>query len=234
MNKFLKIIAVSTLVLLVNSSFAQEILISEDVKSDTIQPEKGPNLKHYKHLYWGISFPFVTNEDVAYTQAGLSAITDFGLRFKRKLNKTFSVGTDFSFNWASYRIKQDEFKSIPDSTEHKREKFMINSISPDLYARINFGRRGNSIGTYLDLGAYGSLNVKRAYFTYDKIDGEIIKTTTSRLKYMEKYAYGLLARIGTNNLALTAKYRLSKPFTEESGFAELPKLSVGLEIGVFK
>jgi hypothetical protein len=111
---------------------------------------------------------------------------------------------------------------------------MINSMSPSVYARINFGRRGNSIGTYLDLGAYGSFNVKRAHYTYDEINDEIVKTTTSRLKYMEKYAYGLLARIGTNNVALTAKYRLSKPFTEKSGFAELTKLSVGLEIGVFK
>ncbi len=234
MNKFFKIIAVSTLVLIVYSSFAQEILLSENVKGDTIQPTKGPNLKHYKHFYWSISFPFVTNEDVAYTQPALTTINDLGLRFKRKLNNTFSVGTDFSFNWASYRIKQDIFKSIPDSTEHKREKFIINSVSPAVYARINFGKRGNSIGTYLDLGAYGSFNVKRAHYTYDEINDEIVKTTTSRLKYMEKYAYGLLARLGTNNFALTAKYRLSKPFTEESGFAELPKLAVGIEFGMFR
>lgn len=234
MKSILRIIIISALVLLVHTSFAQEILLSENVNGDTIQPTKGPNLKHYTHLYWGVLFPFVTNEDVAYTQPALTTITDFGLRFKRKLNKTFSVGTDFSFNWAKYRIKQDILKSIPDSESHLREKFIINSLSPAVYARINFGRRGNSIGTYMDLGAYGSFNVKRAHFTYDEIDGEIRRITTSRLKYMEKYAYGLLARIGTNNIALTAKYRLSNPFTEESGFAELPKLAVGLEIGVFK
>ena len=152
MKNFFKTIFIATFILIVQSAFSQEILFSENVKADTIKPEKGPNLKRYKHFYLDISFPFVTNEDVAYTQPGFSAITDFGLRFKRKLNQTFSIGTDFSFNWASYRIKQDGFKSIPDTIAHKREKFIINSMSPDLYARINIGRRGNGAQQQRRLG----------------------------------------------------------------------------------
>ncbi|MBK7174625.1 MAG: outer membrane beta-barrel protein [Bacteroidales bacterium] len=214
---------------------AQEVVFSKDVKSDTLRPTKGPNLKKFSHQYLGISFPTYTNEELNYTQPFSSMVVDYGIRYKRRLNNTFAMGMDLSVNWAGYRIKQKEGKSVPDSAINKKEKFQVNSLTPALYFRINVGRRGNVIGNYLDLGAYGSLNWKTAHKTTNKNENdEMVRVSTSRLSYMENYSYGVLARIGINRLAISARYRLSDLFIASSGFPELPRLTAGIEFGLFK
>ncbi|MBK7030814.1 MAG: outer membrane beta-barrel protein [Bacteroidales bacterium] len=218
------------LVILACSLTAQEIVFSKDVKSDTLRPTKGPNLKKFSHQYLGFSFPVFTNEKLNYTKPFSSIAIDYGIRYKRRLNNTFAMGMDLSVNWAGYQIKQKEGKSVPDSAINKKEKFQVNSLTPALYFRINVGRRGNVIGNYLDLGAYGSFNWKTAYITTNKNDNdEIVKVSTSRLSYMENYSYGVLARIGINRLAISARYRLSNLFIASSGF---PSLSIPSKSGL--
>ena len=226
-----------TLVLVCICAYAypQKIVFSQDVKSDTVRPTKGPNLKNYTHVFLGFGFPLFTGEALNYTKPGASMIVDYGIRYKRRLNNTFALGFDLSVNWAAFKIKQDDGKSIPDSTINKKEKFQVNSLSPDIYIRINAGRRGNYIGKFLDLGAFGSWNWEKAHKTQNKnAAGELVKTTTLRLTYVEDFSYGVLARIGMNRFALAVKYRLSNLFTKSSGFAEVPRFSAGLEIGLFK
>ncbi len=231
MKKILSIL----LIVLAGSAFSQEIVFSEDVASDTVRPTRGPNLKKFMHPYIAIGFPFHTDEALDYTKAGASSVFDYGVRFKRKLNNTFAVGMDISMNWAAYKIKQKDGKSVPDSIRHDQEKFQVNSLTPAVYARINVGRRGNYIGNYLDLGAYGSWNFRRAHKTTDKnSQDELVKVMTTRLDYMEPLSYGVLARIGVNRYVLTARYRLSDLFTESSKLPELPRLSAGIEFGLFK
>lgn len=214
---------------------AQDIVFSKNVKADTIRPVKGPNLKHFSQSYLALSFPVYTNEELNYTIPGITMVFDYGIRYKRRINNTFAVGGDISVNWAAYRIKEGKGKSVPDSTINKRSKFKVNSISPDIYIRINVGRRGNIIGNYLDLGAYGSLNWKLMHKAVNlNEDDELVSLITTRLSYMETGSYGLLARLGTNRLALTAKYRLSNLFSKSSGLPELPRFSAGLELGLFK
>jgi len=233
----MKKIATGTLFMICICAYAypQKIVFSQDVKSDTVRPTKGPNLKNYTHLYVGLGFPIFTNEDLNFIKPGSSMIVNYGFRYKRRLNNTFALGFDFSVNWAAYKIKQGSDKSIPDSTKHDKEKFQVNSLTPAFFARINVGRRGNKIGNYLDLGGYGSWNWKKAYKTSDKLDNnEIARITLARLSYMESLSYGLLARIGVNRYVISARYRLSNLFKDSAGYAELPRLSVGLEIGLFK
>jgi hypothetical protein len=233
----MKKIATATLFMICFCAFAypQEIVFSQDVKSDTVRPTKGPNLKNYKHLYVNATFPVFTNEELNYTVPGATMIVDYGIRYKRRLSNTFAVGYDLSLNWASYRIKNGDDKSIPDSAKHDKEKFKVNSLTPALYLRINAGRRGNKIGNYLDLGGYGSWNWKKAYKTIDELDNDEVKRVTfSKLHYMESFSYGVLARVGVNRYAITARYRLSNLFKDTVDYAELPRLSLGVEIGLLK
>jgi hypothetical protein len=217
------------------SAFTQDILLEQNVKADTIQPDRGPNLKNFTHGFIGLGFPLFTNEAVSYTKPGLSAAFDFGIRYKRKLTNFLAIGSDLGINVAAYKIKQDNKKTVPDTIINKKEKFQLSSLAGSAYARINVGRRGNYIGNYMDMGVYGSWNMtKKHKTTNENEEGEKVKVLTSNLKYIENFSYGVLARIGISRYALTATYRLSDIFKSSYLMPELPRLTVGVEVGLFK
>lgn len=226
-----------TLILLLISlgAFSQDILLQQNVKADTVRPTRGPNLRNYVHGYVGLGFPVYTNEDVNYTKPGASSTFDFGIRYKRKITGFLAVGLDLGVFATAYKLKQDQPKTVPDTILNDKEKFQINSTVSSAYVRINVGRRGNYIGNFLDLGAYGGWNMVKKHKTINKNEaGEKVKVLTSKLKYVENFSYGILARVGSSRYALTARYRLSDIFASSYAMPELPRLTVGVEVGLFK
>jgi hypothetical protein len=223
------------LVLLSFTAFSQEILLEQNVKADSIRPTWGPNLKHYVYGYAGVGFLLNTGKDAAYTKSGVSNTFDFGARYKRRFTNYLALGFDLGVNLAAYKIKQDEGKTVPDTILNDREKIQINTAVSSVYMRINVGRRGNYIGNYLDVGAYGGWNMMKKHRTNNEnAEGEKVKTVTSGLKYVENFSYGVLARIGTGRWVLTASYRLSDIFKPTYQMTELPRLTIGAEVGLFK
>jgi len=214
---------------------SQEIIFSQDVKSDTVRPERGPNLKRFRHPFFSFSFPITLGEEADFIKQGSSSMVDAGLRMKHKINNTFSAGLDIGLNWASYKIRQNDDKTVTDTIINDKEKIQINSLTPAIYLRMNAGKRGNFIGNFLDLGLYGSWNWKRAHITVNSNDdGEKIKVITTGLTYIEPISYGALARIGMNRYVITARYRLSDLFKSSVTYPELPGFSIGFEFGLFK
>ena len=65
-------------------------------------------------------------------------------------------------------------------------------------------------------------------------DNEKVKVSTTRLSYVENISYGFMARLGTNRYALTARYRTSDLFVTGYDLPELPRLVLGVELGLFK
>ncbi len=216
------------------NAFAQEILLEQNVKSDSIRPSRGPNLKNFSHFYIGLGFPLNTNEDVTYTKFGSSTAIDFGFRYKRKFTSFFATGFDLGIGSNTYNLSQDVPKTVPDTIINEKEKFRIFSVSPSAYLRFNFGRRGNYVGNFLDLGAYGGWNMRKMHLTVNKNEqDEKVKVETTRLDYMENFSYGFLARAGSNRYVVTAKYRMSDIFKSSYSIPELPRLTVGVEVGLF-
>jgi hypothetical protein len=215
--------------------FAQEILLQQNVKADTIQPSRGPNLKNFTYGYIGLGFPFYTNEAVNYTRPVLSATFDIGIRYKRKFTNYLALGLDLGLISTGYKIKQKEPKTFPGTIVNDKEKFQISSLASSVFFRFNIGRRGNYIGNYLDMGAYGGWNFQKKYKTINtNEDGEKVRESITRLKYVEAFSYGLLARVGIGRYALSAGYRLSDIFKSSYAVPELPRLIVGIEVGLFK
>lgn len=216
-------------------AFPQDILLQQNVKADSIRPTYGPNLANFIHGYIGLGFPLHTNKTIDYTKAGASSDFDLGLRYKRKITNYLAVGLEMSLNATSYKLKQSEPKTIPDTVVNDKEKFQISTLSGSGYVRINVGRRGNYIGNYLDLGTYAGWNFQKKHKTTNGNEaGEKVRLSTTRLKYIENFSYGFLARIGVNRYALTAKYRVSDIFDSSYEIPELPRLIVGIELGLFK
>jgi len=215
--------------------FSQDILLQQNVKSDSIRPTYGPNLRNYLHGYFGLGFPLFTNETVKYTKPGVSTSLNLGLRYKRRITNYLATGMELGISATSYKLKQSDPKTIPDTIVNDKEKFQISTLMSSAYVRINVGRRGNYIGNYLDLGAYGGWNFQKKHKTTNGNDeGEKVRLSTTQLKYVENFSYGLLARIGVSRYALTAQYRLSDIFKSSYAMPELPRLIVGIEVGLFK
>ena len=56
----------------------------------------------------------------------------------------------------------------------------------------------------------------------------------THLKYYEPFNYGVLARFGINRYVIYANYRLSDLFKSSYNYAELPRLTLGVQIGLHK
>ncbi len=225
--------------------FSQETLVHDDVAGDTIIPERGQNLKKFSFFYYNIEwFAGKTEGYGANIKYGKSFKTAFGFRYKQKLAKFYSVGYDINYNYALYSIKQDSSKIFPNTTIHKRENLIYNNIGLELYNRFSFGKRGNYIKYFFDIGAYATYGISNYIKQIDEFstpnanNAKKTKIKNQNLTFIYPYNYGLKARFGYNKLAITGTYRLSNLFKDNySGtiyyYPELPRYSVGIEIGIF-
>ncbi|MEA3446054.1 MAG: hypothetical protein U9R19_15140 [Bacteroidota bacterium] len=225
------------------TSFSQRVLLEENVAADTIQKKWGKNLRHYGHLYLGFGFAASPANEGAEVIYGASMNFDFGYRYKFRVCNYYALGADLSFTNSMYSLKQDEkTKTLPDKIEHDKERIDLSGFKLELYQRFNFGKRGNHIGNYLDIGAYGTFFIFSRHYTMDKKPEEYpylrkIEIYETGLNYIENMEYGLTTRIGNNRWVFFARYRMSDLFKTTENlqikYPELPALQAGFEISIF-
>lgn len=208
---------------------AQTILLEEDVAGDTIPEKIGPNLKHYTHTY--INYGFILGNSALEMATGKSYEFSSGIRYKYKLSEAYAIGLNFSYNNQTYRLVP-----INIVTNYDKEKISLNNLELELYNRINFGKRGNIIGKYIDIGAFTSyaISTKHYYRTtssnFPDSPSKYRETIYKNLTYVNAFNYGVSARLGWEWIAIYGKYRLSNSSTED--FPELPKYTVGIELSI--
>ena len=151
----------------------------------------------------------------------------------------YAIGVDISYCKTTFRLKWKPIKILPNDSLHDKEKLTFHNLSLGLYNRFNFGKRGNYIGNFLDLGAKVDLPFYVVHFTKDKIDvatnnGRIVKTRTTALTYINPIYYNAFFRFGINKYVITGSYRLSDLFKGNNKYTELPVMTLGIEIGMHK
>jgi len=228
-------------------ALAQTLLLHEKISDyDFDVPSHGPNFRHFNHLFVGFAL-FVPSNDEKEIETVLGSTTTLaiGWRYKYKLTNWFAVGAGINYTNDVFNLAQNDKKVVPDNIIHDKEKLRFNNLGPDVYLRLNFGKRGNVVGRFIDIGAFANWSFKVKDMYQDKIDnpnsaygagkGRVI---LSDLNYVEPFHYGVRARFGLNRFVLTASYRLTellkKEYTQTVGDLFLPKLNVGLEIGLHK
>lgn len=227
--------------------FSQTVLLHEDVrKLDFQMPSSGPNYKNFHQLYLNYLLIIPMNDDAEIeTNGGESGIFSIGWRYKRKLSEWFALGTGFSYANAQYSIKQYVGKQIPNSITHDKEKLKYNNLNLEFYIRFNFGKRGNIIGKFIDLGAFGGYAVGVKHFYEDKADKNSppayagkIKVDEKKLNYVSRLNYGLTARMGVNRWVINVSYRLSDLLTDDYkatvANVYFPRWAIGFELGLHK
>jgi len=236
-----------TILLLQFTIYSQTVLLHEDIsKLDFQMPSNGPNYKHFHQLYlnFGFYIPLGDAQEVE-TNLWKSVAFSVGWRYKRKLASWFAVGTGLSFTNSYFSIKQNSNKLVPNNILHSEEKLKLNNINIELYTRFNFGKRGNVIGKFIDIGGYMEYAFLIKHYYRDNFDKNsppyysgVKEVDQKNLSYVKKFNYGLKARLGVNRWVLTASYRLSDLLTDDYkntvGEYFFPKLMVGVEIGLHK
>lgn len=215
---------------------AQKVLLSEEPAADTVQLAWGQNRKHYAHVFMGFYFPTPPETKGGGIVYGLSNEFDLGLRYKYKLSKFCALGTELYYQKSVFNIRQNSKKLLPNSILHEKERYILNSAGLSVFQRINFGRRGNILGKYIDLGVQGLLHIASRYHVRDKVNGpsKLVDSYYKNPNYIQNFQYGIFLRAGWNNFALEANYRLSDMFSKinNSSLPETPSLSVGLDIAL--
>lgn len=225
-------------------STAQTPVLEQDVAADTLVPTNGPNYKNYTH--WHINYGFIVGESEgsgAAIMQGNSYDFQLGIRYKRKICELYALGFQVNYDLQSFRIAQDVGKTFITAVLYDKQKFVYNNLEAEIYQRFSFGKRGNYMGKFIDMGGYGAWGFSTYHFTLERDvtgngNAQITETTYKKLPYVNAVNYGLSARIGINKIAIYGKYRFSDLFrtTNINGtpilYPELPRIVVGIEIGI--
>ncbi len=212
---------------------AQKVLIEEEPPQDTIKENFGPNLKNFSHMYIGYGTFWGKENTGAEIRNLQSYYLTIGGRSKYRINDFYSLGFEISFSNYTYRLKQLYNKQLPDNRIHKRERLSFNYINLGLYNRINFYKRGNVLGAYLDLGAEGGFCFSFVHSYYDKTDAGNIRTRVRKLDYYAPFYYSAFARLGYDRLTISCSYRFSHLFKTAYNYPDLPPITLSMQIGLY-
>lgn len=216
---------------------AQQVLVQATVADDTVKAVFGPNRRWFGHGYVAVGVVAGPAETGAALRRGLySTETRLGGRLKLRLNQSVALCGDVAYTYLRYELAQETGKVVPSPTWHAREYLALHQVATELAVRLNYGRRGNVVGSYLDLLVGGNYAFATRHVTEDVPAPGIgaVETTESGLPYLRRFGGSTGARLGFDRYALVARYRLSSALA--SGYAawpELPRWVVGLEVGLF-
>jgi len=219
--------------------FSQKVLMERNVKDYAYSQKTGPNLKTFNHFYMGVGMFPIVESDNGKTDKLSSLFFNFGWRYKYKVNSWYSLGFETEYNHKNFRLIQDNFKIIPNAILHKKEKIVFDNFQIAVYNRINIGKRGNTIGYFIDLGLYGEIAISIRNKTFDEqlnnsLNAGMVKTVNYNLSYPNRYNYGITIKLGYEQLVFFASYRISTMFKSEYNYPELTRINVGVQVGFHK
>lgn len=232
-HSILKHIGVALLLLVCLQTKAQEVLLERDPAIDTADVTFGPNRRHFSHPY--IAGGAVTgprNNGGRLAPLGNYYIA-LGYRYKYRFNDFFALGFEYSVSNTTLTLRQEKAKILPDTIRHKTERLNWMHLNLGFYTRVNFYKRGDIMGNYLDLGVSGSWCPSFVHFWKDKEGSRTIRTRERGLKYIERFGYSAFARLGLDRFAISVSYRLSKAFKASSGYPNIAPLTATIEIALY-
>jgi len=217
---------------------AQEYLIRQFPKVDTIPKEYGPNLKQYQAMLYGMGV-MLGNTDSSGSNIvpGKSFYVTYGARYKNKVTTFFNTGFDFMFEFRNFHIAQGPNKVFADTVRHKKERFMQVTVGLGYFMRFNLTpKRGNHLGKYIDIYCNGYYAPVNRYYVYDKLPSgsgaRQEKHVYRKLEFVNPLWAQAGLRYGISLFQFQAFYRFTNMFrkTDKFPFPELPRFGAGIVI----
>ncbi len=220
-----------------------QIIIIEESPLNEAPKTFGPNLKNYGHFFIGFDYYYPESDGLgAEIESINSGNFNLGYRYKRKICNYFALGFDVHFSNFKFRMQNNKNSTnvhyVPNNEEHDVEQFIFNNLGTEFYNRINFTKRGNHFGVFFDFGAYLNWSFEVRHTVKDNLHdnnnalGKRVVVRTRNLSFVEPFNYGAKIRFGYNRIVMTAAYRFSELF-DNTFDSELPRVSIGLEFGLF-
>jgi len=227
---------VALVVGLAPAAHAQQVLLQNDVASDTIPARTGPNRRYFGHLYAGYALALGAGQLGVKRGFGSSEL-QLGGRLKRRLGPFLAFNADLRYAYLRYALAPGVARPAPLVAPHERETLSYHQLQGEASLRFNVGRRrGNVVGRYLDLLAYGGPALATNHTTEDDSpSGGRREVIDHQPSYLARWQGGVGARLGSNSLALVGRYRLSEALrpVETGPWPEPPRWVLGFEIGWF-
>ncbi len=228
---------ISILVIIVFCSIytahSQELLLYRWVPSDSVKGNWGQNLSHWMHFYGAFGFVTPINQNVgSEIYFGKASNWELGLRYKKRITNWVAIGGNISYDFFNYRMEQNQDKTMPDTLFYDKQKILLHNLSLSPYIRFNFGRRGNKIGNYLDLGIFYNIVLGSAEKQRNTPDG-LDRVKNKNLPYITHDYYGFYANIGIGRWVIYGKYNYSAVIIGNPIYNDIAPLTIGLQIGFF-
>lgn len=216
---------------------AQQVLVQANVANDTVKTTFGPNRRYFGHAYFGYGLLAGPAGRGAELRTGLaSAELRGGGRLKVRFTQAVALNVDLGYAFQHFDLAQTDHKVVPTATRHREEALNLHQLYSEISLRLNAGRRGNSVGSYLDLIAGGGWVARTTHSTEDEPAPGIgaVETTERGLPYLRRWTGSAGARLGFDRYALVGRYRLTPAFGPAyAAWPELPRWALGVEIGLF-
>jgi len=203
---------------------------------DSIPDKRGPNMAKFGCAFLGGGLVASSDEPGARIKYGSSGEIFVGHRSKYKISPVYSLGWETKIHWQYFKLKQEDGKVLPDTSQHKIERFDISFIGLSIYNRFNFDpHRGNYLGKFLDFGISGEWMYSFAHITKDKLpDNTDIRISQTNLPYINNFGCAFFARYGVGKVSFYASYKISDLFKPRYSYPELPRIMAGLELAIFR
>lgn len=223
---------------------AQTIVLKQTVP-DELQDDDddfGPNRRHFNHPYTGFGFNFGRfdhdGDTIPPMRFGNSFTVVSGTRYYKNYNPVLARVIDYelSYEQHAYNLDKDTNVHLPvANTDLKKAKYWMVKIGLGWSYQFNFKpKRGNQLGAYLSIGAYGNFLLFRRFSSVYEPNvssySDNVHINLGKLSYFNRWDYGAVVRFGRSSWSLFAKYRYAdffknnKPYDQ---FKELPRLTVG-------
>jgi hypothetical protein len=212
----------------------QTMLLSVEEPELAEEDNFGPNQKRYYHFSAGAGFiagPSNAGAEIHYFR---SFYYDFALRYKFQLTPVNAVGLEAIAHNRHFVLKSEPGKMIGSAEIHEFEKIILQTVGIEGFKRFNFDpERGNTIGIFTDIGASGAFVHSASVRTRDVIEQGVERTTVRGLPSINRFHGYVFNRIGYHRFVLKTTFRFTPAFKQDSNLPELPRLTAGLEIGLF-
>ncbi|TDN39521.1 hypothetical protein E4631_14170 [Hymenobacter sp. UV11] len=212
---------------------AQQVLLQTDVATDTLPPRTGPNRRYFGHLYGSIGLAAGPSE--LEIKSGFSSLeVQAGGRLKRRLGPYLAFNADLRYAYLRYGLAPDVARPAPFGAGFDSQTITYHQLQGEASLRLNpERRRGNTVGRYLDLLAYGGPTLAANYTAVGPSpSGGRREVVEHQPAYLARWQGGVGLRLGSNSLALVGRYRLSELLPGTS-LPEPPRWVLGVELGWF-
>ena len=217
------------------SAISQNVLFSDDAENAYEISRKGRNRASFGHLYTGyrVAPAYFSSEENQVWNGEYFV----GRRAKYALTRHYAMGWELEYLHTAVSWDMQVLMGSAEKSVSEKHRYISHALLASYYNRITFGKVGDNIGKFLDIGVYGAWNFsKKSVISGETDEGQSYETTKKSPGYDDDFFYGVKARLGIHRIAVTADYRLVTPdFTSAPSVdIYMPEFTVGLEFSLYK